>query len=254
VSSRRQLLAASAGGVLALLAAAIGRPVPARAADGEAVVVGGEYTSTTVTRIATATARGTAIMGDSVSGIAVHGVSGSYVGVWGESTSVMGVRGVSTSAAGVAGSSSSAAGVAGDSATGPGVVGQSPVAGVVGTSAPGVAVRGETASGFGVYARADDGTGLYGRSTSGFALRTNGRLKLEKASGTATVAAGARRAIVSPGLDLSATTKVLATLQGNAGGRTTVHRVAVDAATDTFTVYLTANATRSVRIAWLVLA
>jgi hypothetical protein len=33
-----------------------------------------------------------------------------------------------------------------------------------------------------------------------------------------------------------------------------VHRVAVDAASDTFTVYLTANATRSVRIAWLVLA
>jgi hypothetical protein len=251
--SRRELLAAAAGGVLALVATAIGRPLPTRAADGEAMVVGGEYTSTTVTRITTATSRGTAIRGNSDSGIAIHGVSGSYVGVWGESTSVMGVRGISTSASGVAGSSASGAGITGDSASGPGVGGQSPVVGVHGNSAPGVAVRGDTVSGFGVYGRADSGTGLYGSSASSYALHTKGRLRFDRAGSIATVAAGARSVVVTPGFDLTANTKVLATLQGSAGGVTTIHRVSVNAAADTFTIYLTANAARAVHVAYLVI-
>jgi hypothetical protein len=42
----------------------------------------------------------------------------------------------------------------------------------------------------------------------------------------------------------------VATLQGSAGGTTTVHRVVVNAATNSFTIYLTANSTADVKVAW----
>lgn len=234
------------GGVLAFVASAIGRPLPARAADGETVLVGGDYTSNSVTRITNITPRdsalpleassGDALQGRSSSGIALRGVSGSYIGVWGESTSVVGVRGISSSGTGVTGSSTSGVGVSGVSlGQGSGAVG-------VGGQSPGVAVLGNS----------DGGTAIYGISSTGYALRTSGRLRFDKASGSATVAAGRRSVVVTPGFELAASTKVLATLQGSAGGRTTIHRVTVDATADTFTVYLTANTTRSVRVAWLV--
>jgi hypothetical protein len=265
--SRRDLLAGAAGGVLALVAAAIGRPLAVRAADGDAVVVGGEYTATTVTKITNRTPRdgslpvdmssGGALRGDSSSGIAIHGVSDSYAGVWGESTSLIGVRGVSASGDGVAGSSGSGAGVfgfsAGSTSAAVGVGGQSAVIGVLGTTGAGVAVRGDAVSGFGLYGRADSGTGLYGSSSTGHALRTSGRLRFDRASGSATVAAGTKSVIVKPGFDLPRTTKVLVTLQGSAGGLTTVHRVTVNPTAGTFTVYLTADARRAVHVAWLVL-
>jgi hypothetical protein len=266
VRSRRELLAAAAGGVLALVAGAIGHPPPVRAADGEAVLVGGEYDSTSATRITNSSPRistavegtpawdsSTAFRGDSPHGIAVHGVSDSYVGVWGHSASVVGVRGTSDSGRAVVGSSSSGAGVVGYSTSGPGVAGQSPTQGVLGSSAAGVAIRAETASGFGVYSQADSGTGLYGRSSTGYALRTSGRLRFDKSSGVATVAAGTKSVVVTPGFELAPTTKVLATLQGSAGGTTTIHRVAVNATAGTFTLYLTANATTAVHVAWLAL-
>jgi len=260
--SRRELLAAAAGGVLALVASAVGRPLPARAADGEAVLVGGAYDSTSVTKITNSSPRisaevdgnsSTAFRGGSPHGIAVHGVSDSYVGVWGHSASGAGVRGTSDSGGGVVGSSSSGAGVVGTSSSGPGVVGQSPTQGVSGGSATGVAIRAESASGFGVYSQADSGTGLYGRSSTGYALRTSGRLRFDKSSGVATVAAGTKSVVVTPGFELAPTTKVLATLQGSAGGTTTIHRVAVNATAGTFTLYLTANATTAVHVAWLAL-
>lgn len=46
------------------------------------------------------------------------------------------------------------------------------------------------------------------------------------------------------------TSAVVATLMGSAGGTTTVHRVVVNATADTFTIYLTANATATVTVAW----
>ncbi len=266
VRSRRDLLAMAAGGVVALVAGALGRPQPTRAADDQAVLVGGEYTATSVTKITNSTPRdsalpidsgsGEAIQGRSGSGIAIHGVSGSYVGVWGESTSVIGVRGASDTGTGVTGSSLSGIGVSGvslgETSTAIGVGGQSPVVGVLGNSAPGVAVRGETDTGYAFFGRAQSGTGIYGISSTGYALRTSGRLRFDKSSGVAAVALGTRSVVVKPGFDLAPTARVLATLQGSAGGTTTVHRVVVDSTSDSFTVYLTANTTRAVRVAWLV--
>jgi len=59
---------------------------------------------------------------------------------------------------------------------------------------------------------------------------------------------------VSPGIDLTAGSKVLATLQTSAGGTTTVHRVVRDTANDMFTIYLTAPATQSCTVAWFVIS
>jgi hypothetical protein len=67
----------------------------------------------------------------------------------------------------------------------------------------------------------------------------------------ATIASGNNSVTVTPGTDLLSTSAVVATLQGNPGGATTVHRVTVNAAADTFTIYLTANASAAVTIAWL---
>jgi hypothetical protein len=56
--------------------------------------------------------------------------------------------------------------------------------------------------------------------------------------------------VVTPGIDLTGSSAVVATLQGPAGGTTTVHRVIVDATNDQFTIYLTANSTVNVKVAW----
>ena len=91
------------------------------------------------------------------------------------------------------------------------------------------------------------------------ATRANGssdpvacRVKLEKSVGIATVSAGSNHVTVTPGIDVT-TTSAVATLQGSAGGKTTVHRVSVSTTGDTFTIYLTATATTSVKVAWFIL-
>ena len=58
---------------------------------------------------------------------------------------------------------------------------------------------------------------------SGYALRAVGRVRLDNAGGIAIILAGKRAVVVVPGIDLAATSAVVATLQGSAGGTTTVH-------------------------------
>jgi hypothetical protein len=85
---------------------------------------------------------------------------------------------------------------------------------------------------------------------AGVALRTVGKVKFDNCVGIATIAAGTNSVIVTPGIDLTATTVVVATLQGSAGGTTTVHRVVLNTTADTFTIYLTGNATGNVKVGW----
>jgi hypothetical protein len=358
--SRRAVLAASLGGIAAAMAAALGRPEPARANEGDAIILGTEHSGTidgsgtheasSTTAIATSAGIGlkatsptsiglwgesissTGVVGFSQSGIGVHGgseaaqpgvagqshangtgvfgfsgVAGQALpgapantgvyglanqvgsrgvhgksqsgqGVWGESVDATGVVGSSESHIGVHGGSSAPAraGVAGQShasATGvfgfSGLAGQSLPAspaktgvfgqatqdsnsrGVHGKSNSGRGVFGEASSGQGVRGFATSGSGLYGAASTGFALRTVGRIRLEKSAGIAQVNAGTNNVVVSPGIDLTSTTAVIATLQGTAGGTTTVHRVVVDTAANTFRIWLTANAAGNVKVAWL---
>ena len=49
--SRRAILAASLGGAAALVASALGKPLPADAANGDTVTVGSDLSGTATTRI-----------------------------------------------------------------------------------------------------------------------------------------------------------------------------------------------------------
>ena len=338
--SRRAILAASIGGLAAVTAQALGRPLVANAADGQTVVVGGEYASTSPTYIANSSAGddGIAIWGASPSSVGVYGSSsatdgvvgegpggvhgyGTAYGVKGEAPSETGVHGVSGSGTGVHGQSSSGIGVEATSANGrgmratghtfgveaignagPGLQGHSNASpgpsvkstGVLGTAfqgATGVAghvgpppsgypadtgvygysatdansrgVHGHSTAGRGVFGQASSGTGVRGYATSGMAgyflsanpttgtaLRATGRVKFDQCAGIATIASGTKSVSVTPGIDLASTSAVVATLMGSAGGTTNVHRVSVNATADTFTIYLTANTTAAVKVAW----
>ena len=230
---------------------------------------------------------GTGVRGASASGVGVRGESGEQSGVYGSSGMTYGVRGESSYGFGVYGHSSSAYGVAGNSssATVPAVLGQSVgnytgvfgfsgtslraaraktgvygyagqdtnSHGVLGASPAGQGVRGETTAGQGVEGVATSGTGVRAAATTGYALVTDGRVKLGKSAGVATIASAHSSITVTPGIDLTTTSAVIATLNGSAGGSTAVKRVAINTTTNAFTIYLTANSTVSVKVAWLLL-
>ena len=196
---------------------------------------------------------GTGAIGASFSGIGVYGYSGSTVappvgavagvvavgggscvGLYAQSTSGTGAIGASFSRNGVYGYSGSTAA--------PFVAGA--VAGVL-------AVGGGSRTG--LDARSTTGTAgrfATGGLKSGLALQTIGRVRFDNSVGIATIASGTSSVTVTPGIDLTATSAVVATLQGDAGGSTTVKRVVVNATADTLTIYLTANATAAVKVAW----
>ena len=274
--TRRAILAGGLGGLAAFAAHAVGRPAATLASDGQAMLVGGEYSSSSVTSVTNATGDGIyggslgtgfAVTGQSNQGIGIHGFSTSNIGVLGETIgSVAAIAGRSFGGGtGVLGSADNAPvpaakpktgvyGQASQDSTSRGVWGYSPAGlGVYGESSTGRAVQGVASSGIGVRAAASSGTGCYATSATGYALRTDGRIRLDKSAGLATIASGTSSISVTPGIDLTATSAVIATLNGNAGGSTAVKRVAVNATTNVFTIYLTANATASVKVAWLVI-
>jgi hypothetical protein len=290
--SRRALLGAAIGAGVATIASAIGRPVPAWAADGAAVVVGGEYAASSVTKFTNLTNDSAVLEGASKTGMGVHGASVSGSGVYGEADDGTAVGGESNTGAGVYGYSFSASGVYG--VTSPyspnaAVVGQSyagktgvwgysgegapqewpapPWTGVYGTgglAANTRGVTGEAEAGRGVNGIATSGHAVHGEATSGtagyfstadpkhgYALRAAGRVKFDQCAGVATIAAGASSILVTPGIDLTSSSAVVATLLGNAGAvTTTVSRCFVNATANTFTIYLTTKATLSVKVAW----
>jgi hypothetical protein len=275
--TRRAILAGGLGGLAAFAANALDRPAATLASDGQAMLVGGEYSSSSVTSVTNASGNGIyagslgtgfALTGQGNQGIGVHGFSTFHIGVLGEtdSSSQAAVAGRSFGGGtGVLGSADNAPipaaklktgvyGQATQDSTSRGVWGYSPAGlGVYGESSTGRAVQGVASSGIGVRASASSGTGCYATSTTGYALRTDGKIRLDKSAGVATIASGTSSITVSPGIDLSATSAVVATLNGSAGGSTAVKRVAINTTTNVFTIYLTANSTASVKVAWLVL-
>ncbi len=77
-----------------------------------------------------------------------------------------------------------------------------------------------------------------------------GRVRLDNCSGLATIASGTKSVVVTPGIDLTTSSAVVATLQASAGGTTTVHRCVVNGPANSLTIYLTANSTVTVKVAW----
>jgi len=118
------------------------------------------------------------------------------------------------------------------------------------------------------YAASTDGTGVFGYASGtdgtagyfttptasglhrGTALLADGRVKFPNCAGIATIPSGTKSIVVTPGIDLVSTSAVTATLQGNPAGSVMVRSVAVNANADTFTIYLTANASANVKVAW----
>ncbi|OGO55948.1 MAG: hypothetical protein A2V85_03950 [Chloroflexi bacterium RBG_16_72_14] len=142
--SRRALLAAGAGAIAATAIEALGHPAPVRA-EGETMVVGGEYaTATSRTRLVNVTNGEDVFRAESSSGVAVYGVSANHVGVRGDSNNFIGVRGVALSGTGVRGDCDGGIGVLGDASGG---------------------------SGSGVEGHSGNGMGVYGQSQNGQAVR-----------------------------------------------------------------------------------
>lgn len=270
VLGRRALLGAGAAVAGAALASAITGPSAVLGADGETVKVGGDYQASSRTRISQTDQASDAIVGvaKSGSGISGHSIDGN--GVSGLSTSMFGagVSGTSDDGIGVVGSSGSdhLPGVYGSSVHASGVVGLAG-AGVLGTAPAKTGVYGIAGSGTsgdrGVYGAASTGRGVEGETATGVggyfsatgagaALQVAGRVRFSTC-GVATVPAGSRSKLVHPGVALSGTSRVLATLQGDPGNAATVQRVAVNATADTFTITLTGKPARSVAVAWFII-
>jgi hypothetical protein len=174
--SRRALLVAALGAGAATVASALGRPLPARAGNGDTVTVGSWMTATLETKIDTLDSGATAIHGNSGSnGIAIYGTSYSGAGVLGDCPSGYGVRGISYNA------------------------------GTFGVS-------GENTNGTGVSGTSGAGTGVYASSGSGIALQVAGKARFSR-SGKASVLAGQMYVDVTVAGGLASNSVVHATLQ-----------------------------------------
>lgn len=194
--SRRALLAGALGGLGAWAASAIGGASHARAADGEAVVVGGEYTSTTVTKISNLTNSNVVLEGVSSTGTGVAGNSSSFYGIQGNSISGPGIGGFSSSHIGVYGASGSHIGIWGFSeatdkpaslgwsfGNRTGVQGYSGTAGSAPASKPKTGVYGsasQDATSKGVWGKSSGGHGLHGESSTGWAGYFDGRVLVKR--------------------------------------------------------------------------
>jgi hypothetical protein len=204
-------------------------------------------------------ASGVALSGVSMSGTGVLAIGNSGNGVLAESAgrhAVLGT-GLSTAYAAVVGlATNNSAGLQGHSSAVPTDVPAPPAkTGVYGRAtqdSTSQGVKGASTAGTGVHGEATSGVGLRGTASTGYALRTSGRVKFDKSGGIATVSAGKTSVLVTPGIDLTSSSAVVATLLSSAGGKTTVHRVAIDATANTFRIYLTAAATGSTKVAWFV--
>jgi hypothetical protein len=184
--SRRALLTAGLAAVAGTVAAAMGRPTPVGAADGEAVIVGGEYTGGSMTAITTTDSE--ALRGVSNTNIGVHGHNNYYsYGVQGSSYASIGVFGFSSFRYGVLGTSDSVdepasvgqswagnTGLLGFSGSRddvlPTSVAKTGVYGVADQDSGAVGVRGASTVGRAVYGVSRSGTGVFGQSDTGIAV------------------------------------------------------------------------------------
>lgn len=280
--SRRALLSAALGAGAATVAAAI-RPLSTDADSGDPWILGanneadngttlrntsykGEYVSFLLQDYGVSARSqspfGAGVIGDNISsnGIGVYGSmmsasQSSAIGVVGETAghySQIGVRGISDpEGIGVHGVTANGIGVRGEAPGGWGVHGVTVGnRGVFGEATTGYGVRGGATSGAGVSGVATSGIGVSAESETGYAIRSFGRVRFDKCVGVATIASGTKSVVVSPGIDLTSSSAVVATLQASAGGTTTVHRCVVHTTSNTFTIYLTANAVSATKVAW----
>ena len=122
---------------------------------------------------------------------------------------------------------------------------------MLGKTTVGQGVRGEATSGLGVRGYATSGVGGRFDATTGYALQTVGRLKVEKASGVATILATKSTVTVTPGLDVTTTSFVLLTPKADIGTRRLWYTT--DATANTITIRVSSAVTTSLAVGWLLL-
>jgi hypothetical protein len=154
--TRRALLAGAVGGALALAAAAIGRPIGARAADNDTMRVGTADTATSPTTITNSTDGDDVLRLASTSGRALKATTAgsTRTAALGQATAGgVGVMGVSGGLAGTP----AKVGVYGYANLDPASTG------VYGQSVMGDGVRGRSGAGYGVYGFSDTDIGVIGQ-------------------------------------------------------------------------------------------
>lgn len=239
---------------IALSTSGVGVAGRATAATGTTFGVSGTVASSSGIALAgeaTAATNGTGVRGvaGGAGGTGVVGFSSSGTG---DGIGVIGVA-FSPEGVGVAGSSTSAIGVMGlstDSGLAPVHPPKTAIYGYGHHDATSRGVHGHSPQGRGVFGQSESGSGGFFSATTGIALRTSGRLRFEKASGTATIASATNSVEVTPGLNLGSGTFVLLSPRGNLGGRDLWH--SVDAAADTFTIHTSSNVAADLVVGWLV--
>jgi hypothetical protein len=284
--SRRALLAAAAGSLAALAAQAVGRPSPARGANLDPVKLGTNNTETTRTLIenttdgrtvlwARATGSGKALLGTTDSGAGLYAYSGSGPGVHGNSGARTGVYGFSGSGAaptlipgktGVYGRCDveHGVGVYGRAADGIGVLGVlGDPPGAYSLSHTAAAVYGYSVDGMGVYGYSENfravnawcpnGIAVEATSQNGTALVVEGKVTFTTA-GLSTIPSGTDHVVVTPGVGIDGSSKVLCTLHGSPGGATSIQRVTRQVDADTFTIYTTADVNADCGVSWFVIS
>jgi hypothetical protein len=182
---------------------------------------------------------GTGVSGDGRVGVFATSSTDGWMGIWGRHFGAgFGVAGDSVSHIGVSGTS--------DATTQPAMLGRS---------------RGHSTGVFGfsggtgdVVPAASADTGIYGAvaSKGGYAIRGSGRVRFDKVSGVATIAAGATSVTVSPGVDVTTDSFVLLTPKANVAGRSLWF--STDATNDRITISMSASRTSPTKIAWLLLS
>lgn len=227
--TRRNLLKAGAAGVLGTAAASAISVSPASADDGDPIILGQDNFASSPTGIHTQDFQRSLLIFPGSAGTILQAATadpGPVIFGW----SFAG-------GPGVLGSSHEF-----------GVIGQGDFAGVMGHSTYGNAI--------GVNGRTDVGTGVKAEVTElqeGTALEAVGPVKFST-SGLADVGASTDRATVDPGVPITSQSKVLATLQGNAGNKAMVEHVELDPAADTFAIVLTRPPMRAVQVAWFLIS
>ena len=255
------------------------RPFTAQADDGQAIILGeiNEHSDNTEVRnsgnpgtycvLAGRSAYGLLGANDQSGRAGVRGqtVADAGYGVWGEGVgsshanavgvlgstgghySQIGVRGIADpEGIGVHGKTANGVGVRGEAPGGWGVHGMSGNRAVFGEASTGVGVYGSATTGIAMQASTPVSNGIH----TGYALRASGKIKLDNCAGVATIASGTNNVTVTPGLDLTALSAVVATLQGFPAGRRPCNAASSTRTTNKFTIYLTANSINTVKVAW----
>lgn len=212
--TRRNLLLYLAAGTVAAVAADVADPAAAGAADGDALVLGGENTADNTTRVVMGTANA-----------AIHAVTNADDGsLVGENTAEdgYGLRGTGA------------------------YIGVNAVGGAIGTYTV-------SDNGVGLDALTYDGTAVRASTavpSLGYALETRGRVRFDSA-GRVAVRAGQTRAVIS-NLALTPNSIVLATLQARRRGLH-VEAAVADPATNSATIFLNKEAPAPVDVGWFVI-